>query len=91
MLQDVSSLPFNNSEAAVECGGGAVSRAIIAGIWVAFLQECQQSSCEQGAFDLQSAYSPTLAELPSLQAGWQSQDPYVATVVVSRNASGRFP
>eukprot|EP01045_Picozoa_sp_COSAG04_P027946 COSAG04_NODE_4211_length_2229_cov_1.373239_2_plen_332_part_00 len=39
-----------------------------------------------GAFDLQSAYSPTLAELPSLQAGWQSQDPYVATVVVSRNA-----
>ena len=41
-----------------------------------------------GAFDLQSAYSPTLAELPSLQAGWQSQDPYVATVVVSRNASG---
>ena len=23
MLQDVSSLPFNNSEAAVECGGGA--------------------------------------------------------------------
>ena len=23
VLQDVSSLPFNNSEAAVECGGGA--------------------------------------------------------------------
>ena len=25
----------------------AVSRTIIAGIWVAFFQECQQSSCEQ--------------------------------------------
>jgi hypothetical protein len=42
-----------------------------------------------GAFDLQSsATSPTLVELPSQQAGWQSEDPYVATVVVSRNASG---
>ena len=26
----------------------AVSRTIVAGIWVAFFQECQQSSCGQG-------------------------------------------
>ena len=29
-----------------------VSRAIIAGIWVAFFQECQQSSCGQGCAEI---------------------------------------
>ena len=33
-----------------------VSRTIIAGIWVAFFQECQQSSCEQGVDDHRFAF-----------------------------------
>ena len=47
-------LPYNNG--ADQEVGLQVRRMMIAGVWVAFFQECQQGSCEQAVRVLEAMY-----------------------------------